>query len=220
MKQYLLITLFGPLIIMSCNNKSSNINEEYTLTETDIKIPIQTASNGMKANSTLQDTLKIIIAQKSDTAKTSNVLVNVDEVLDNSNMKMQLAELKVQNNTAAFSDYLSSVEAFNFNEASSDLSVKKGKYPDFTNEALPKSFTDRVFIKNLAAFTYDIFQLPGNIVEILPDSTLRLKTLVALTKNNYIPKQTALENEIIYDNKINDKASFNGSFIIGGLSIE
>lgn len=48
---------------MSCDAKPPGSDAEYKLTETDIKIPIQTAPNEMKANSTLQDTFRIIIAQ-------------------------------------------------------------------------------------------------------------------------------------------------------------
>lgn len=48
---------------------------------------------------------------------------------------MQLADLKFQNNTNLFNNYLLSVEAFNFDKVLAELSVKKDKSPDFINEA-------------------------------------------------------------------------------------
>lgn len=89
------------------------------------------------------------------------------------------------------------------------------------NEELPKSYTGRKIIKNTAALSYDIFYLPGNIVRFdEADSNYVLVTLKAMLKNSVNPTAESLDNEILYSNKIDDRASFNASALIAGLSVE
>lgn len=99
--------------------------------------------------------------------------------------------------------------------------ISKNRKPQpFVNEEFPKSYMERTFAKGLAASTYDLFLIPGNIVRY--DSVKKeyqRKTLVAFIKNNKQPINETIADGIIYSNKINKEASFNGSFIIGGLSV-
>lgn len=88
-------------------------------------------------------------------------------------------------------------------------------------EKLPASYLNRKFLKGLAAMTYDIFLIPGNIVKYNEnDSTYELKTLRGIIKNDSLPKVVNIEDGINYSSKINSGASINGSYLIGGASIE
>ena len=116
--------------------------------------------------------------------------------------------------------YISSINAGYWDFTKSDLYISRDKHPVFVNEALPVHFVGRTFIRKLAAATYDIHTLPGNIVEMGVDSNLTIVTLKSISLPAYKPKLELLDNEILYDNRINDKASFNASFLIGGLSVE
>lgn len=94
------------------------------------------------------------------------------------------------------------------------------KAEKFVNEVLPKTYTNRHFI-NVSGLSYDIFLLPGNIVKLNPaDSTYQLVTVKALVNKGSKPSITAIDNGILYSNKINRNAAFNASFIIGGVSAD
>lgn len=96
-----------------------------------------------------------------------------------------------------------------------------GKKPEFKNEELPKTYTSRKVIKNLGAFTYDIFYLPGNIVKFdEKDSNYIMVTAKSILKNSALPTVQSMTDEVLYSNKINNKASFNASALIGGLSVD
>lgn len=97
-----------------------------------------------------------------------------------------------------------------------------GKKPEpFKNEELPKTYTSRKVIRNLGAFTYDIFYLPGNIVRYdEKDSNYVMVTAKSILKNSALPNVQSMQDEILYSNKINNKASFNASALIGGLSVD
>jgi hypothetical protein len=87
-------------------------------------------------------------------------------------------------------------------------------------EALPVSYTDRRFIKGSSALTYDIDLLPGNIVKYDPKKdNYEIMNLTRFVKNGENPKNKLIEDGILYDQKINSGASFNGSGLIANLSI-
>lgn len=96
-----------------------------------------------------------------------------------------------------------------------------GKKPEpFTNEELPKSYTDRTFMKGLVNSTYDIFLVPGYIVRLDPKTgDYQRKTLTAVIKNNKMPVTKTIEDGRVYSNRINKSASFNATAVIGGLSV-
>lgn len=109
----------------------------------------------------------------------------------------------------------------------SDTSIKenssllgKGKPEPFQNEELPKTYTSRKVIRNLGAFTYDIFYIPGNIVRFNEsDSNYVFVTAKSILKDSKLPVVEVLQDEVLYSNKINNQASFNASTLIGGLSV-
>jgi hypothetical protein len=97
-------------------------------------------------------------------------------------------------------------------------SNKKGQ--PFVNEELPKSYTQRLFLKKIAASSYDVFLVPGYIVKYdTATKDYERKTLVALIKNNKLPITEIVQDGILYSNKINKDASFNGSFVIASASV-
>ena len=103
---------------------------------------------------------------------------------------------------------------------SSNVIFKKRKPEPFVNEELPKSYTERLFLKKLAGSLYDIFLIPGNIVKYdTANKDYVRKTLVALIRNNKLPTTEVIQDGIIYSNKINKEAAFNGSFIIASLAV-
>lgn len=90
----------------------------------------------------------------------------------------------------------------------------------FENEALPISFTNRTFIKNLAALSYEINQLPGHIVKFdEAKKDYKIVSIKRFVKDGYQPEIVAIDDGILYDAKINAAAEFNGSFLIGGLTV-
>lgn len=87
-------------------------------------------------------------------------------------------------------------------------------------EALPVSYMDRKFLKGGAALTYDINLLPGNIVKYVPErNDYEIVSLARYVKNGEYPKNEWIQDGILYDQKINSGASFNGSGLIANLSI-
>ncbi|HVV54249.1 MAG TPA: hypothetical protein VHC47_02925 [Mucilaginibacter sp.] len=87
-------------------------------------------------------------------------------------------------------------------------------------EDLPKSYKDRKFLNNASDLAYDLFMIPGNIVKYNPkDTTYEFKTLRAIIKGNKLPVATAINDGMLYSAKINSNTSFNGSYLIGGLSV-
>lgn len=104
-------------------------------------------------------------------------------------------------------------------ENEKEFSSSSKKPEPFNNEELPRTYTSRKVIKNLGAFTYDIFYIPGNIVRYdQTDSNYVLVTAKSILKNSTQPKIEPLQDEVLYSNKIDNKASFNASALIGGLS--
>lgn len=98
-----------------------------------------------------------------------------------------------------------------------------GKKPEpFTNQELPKSYTDRTFLKGLVNSTYDIFLVPGYIVRLDPKTgEYQRKTLTAVIKNNKMPVSAPIDPEsgLVYSNRINKSANFNAAAVIGGISV-
>lgn len=88
----------------------------------------------------------------------------------------------------------------------------------FVNEPLPLVYVQRSYLHNPAALGYDIYRLPGRFVEKNEDGAYELVTILSTLKS--VPPQTILTNEVLYSNKINDGASFNGKALIGGISVE
>lgn len=99
-----------------------------------------------------------------------------------------------------------------------------GKKPEpFSNQELPKSYTDRTFLKGLVNSTYDIFLVPGYIVRLDPTKgEYQRKTLTPLIRNNRMPVSAPIDPEsgLVYSNRINKSASFNASAVIGSLSVD
>lgn len=96
------------------------------------------------------------------------------------------------------------------------------KYFDFNyemlNGSLPKTYTDRTFIKNLSGLSYDPFLLPGNILRY--DEKLDDYKIVSLT--SYIKQGKQLKSEVISDgllfkDYLKEGMSLNGSYIIGSF---
>lgn len=106
-------------------------------------------------------------------------------------------------------------------EESLRLFGKKKKPEPFKNEELPESFKNRTFIKNLSALTYKLEEIPGHIVKYDADKKdYKIVSLTRLVKDNQYPETTIVEDGMLYSGKINSGASFNGSFLIGGLKVD
>lgn len=97
-----------------------------------------------------------------------------------------------------------------------------GKEPEpFTSEELPETYKNRTFIKNLSSLTYKLDEIPGHIVKydkIKKD--YKIVSLVRLVKDNQYSETKIIDDGVLYSSKINSGASFNGSFLIGGLSVD
>lgn len=96
---------------------------------------------------------------------------------------------------------------------------KKDK--QFKPEDLPETFKNRTFIKNLAALPYKLEEIPGHIVKY--DDIKKDFVIVSLSRyvlDNEYPETVIIEDGILYSSKINAEAHFNGSFMIGGLSVD
>jgi hypothetical protein len=90
----------------------------------------------------------------------------------------------------------------------------------FENEALPITLTNRTFIQNLAALSYEINQLPGHIVKFdEAKKDYKIVSIKRFVQNNFQPEIVAIDDGVLYDSKINAAAEFNGSFLIGGLKV-
>jgi hypothetical protein len=87
-------------------------------------------------------------------------------------------------------------------------------------EDLPRSYKQRKFLTNVSDMAYDLFVIPGNIVKFNPtDTSYEFKTLKAIIKGNKMPVANTINDGILYSAKINSTTSFNGSYLIGGLSV-
>ena len=150
-------------------------------------------------------------------------------------MKKLPTEFKLEEVNAPRLGVLTSIETNAFlrnnpfvvepNYLSIDESIKIfgiGKKPEpFKNEELPESFKNRTFIKNLSALTYKLEEIPGHIVKYDESKKdYKIVSLTRLVKNNQYPEATIIEDGILYSSKINSRASFNGSFLIGGLKVD
>jgi hypothetical protein len=96
------------------------------------------------------------------------------------------------------------------------------KIPEpFINEELPESFTNRTFIKNLSALSYQLEELPGKIVKY--DKKQKNYGFVDVNRfvaENQQPKATIIDDGILYSSIINSEASFNGTLLIAGLKVD
>jgi hypothetical protein len=110
-----------------------------------------------------------------------------------------------------------SVTAFGAYSAASNKKVE----PEVVVEELPRSYKQRKFLNDVAGISYDLFMIPGNIVTFHPkDTTYEFRTSKAITKGSKPPIVTSLGNDgALYSAKINSTTSFNGSYLIGGLSV-
>ena len=97
-----------------------------------------------------------------------------------------------------------------------------GKKPEeFKNKELPETYTNRTFIKNLSALTYKLEEIPGYIVKYdAVKKDYKIVSLTRLVKNNQYPETKIIDDGVLYSEKINSGASFNASFLIGGLSVD
>ncbi len=88
-----------------------------------------------------------------------------------------------------------------------------------TTEALPKAYVKRKFLNDISGVGNDVFNIPGNIVSYnAKDTSYTLRTLHGIIKGNKKPVSMAISDGLIYNNIITSKTSFNGSYLIGGLS--
>lgn len=102
-----------------------------------------------------------------------------------------------------------------------ETSIFRPKPEPFKNEELPKTYTSRRIIKRGGGLTYNIFYYPGNIVRYdETDSNYVFVTAKSILKNSSLPIVQPLQDEVLYSNKINNKASFNASASIAGLSVD
>jgi hypothetical protein len=109
---------------------------------------------------------------------------------------------------------------FSPNAGEKDFNILNKDNEPFKNEELPQSYLQRTFIKKLAASTYDIFLVPGYIVKFNPvTNEYEKKTLTPVIRKNKVLVSEVIQDGTIYSSKINKGASFNGSFVIGGLSV-
>jgi hypothetical protein len=104
--------------------------------------------------------------------------------------------------------------AMNMNNAT------KKTEPEVIVEELPRSYKQRKFLNDASSITSDLFMIPGNIVTYNPkDSTYQFRTLKAITKNNKPPIVTTISDGQVYSATINSTTSFNGTYLIGGLTV-
>ncbi|HWD89483.1 MAG TPA: hypothetical protein VG367_15230 [Mucilaginibacter sp.] len=104
--------------------------------------------------------------------------------------------------------------AINMNNA-----AKKNE-PEVIVEELPRSYKQRKFLNDASSITSDLFMIPGNIVTYNPkDSSYQFRTLKAITRNNKPPIVTSISDGQVYSAKINSTTSFNGTYLIGGLTV-
>ena len=91
-------------------------------------------------------------------------------------------------------------------------------------EELPKSYTSRKFLRNLAGFSYGIAYLPGSIVRYNTSDSNYYIVLInghnAVLKENKMPTINFIENGMIYSNRIGNGASFNGSVWIANIDVQ
>jgi len=86
-------------------------------------------------------------------------------------------------------------------------------------EALPLTYTTRHFISSFVD-TYDPSIWPGNIIRY--NSAKKDYEVVSLTRyvlNNEYPKNEIIQDGILYDSKFTNGSSFNGSGLVGNLSV-
>jgi hypothetical protein len=92
--------------------------------------------------------------------------------------------------------------------------------PEVIVEELPRTYKQRKFLNDVSGFTNDLFMIPGNIVTYNPkDSSYQFRTLKAIIKGNKAPIVTSIGDGSIYSAKINSTTSFNGTYLIGGLTV-
>jgi len=104
--------------------------------------------------------------------------------------------------------------AFNMTNAN------KKNEPEVIVEELPRTYKQRKFLNDVSGITTDLFMIPGNIVTYNPkDSTYQFRTLKAIIKGNKAPVITSISDGSIYSAKINSTTSFNGTYLIGGLTV-
>jgi hypothetical protein len=92
--------------------------------------------------------------------------------------------------------------------------------PGIIVEELPRTYKQRKFLNDVSGITTDLFMIPGNIVTYSPkDSTYQFRTLRAIIKGNKAPVITSINDGSVYSAKINSTTSFNGTYLIGGLTV-
>lgn len=90
----------------------------------------------------------------------------------------------------------------------------------FIPEELPDSFKARTFI-NLAALSYKLEELPGNIVKYDEEKKeYKIVSLQRFIKSNKLPESNIIDDGLIYSSIINSGVSFNGSILIAGLKVD
>jgi len=99
------------------------------------------------------------------------------------------------------------------------INSKKAE-PEVIVEELPRSYKQRKFLNDVSGISSNLFMIPGNIVTYNPkDSSYQFRTLKAITKGNKPPVVTSINDGQIYSARINSTTSFNGTYLIGGLSV-
>lgn len=160
----------------------------------------------------------VIVALFSSCAKKAsqmNYLLNEDEFI-------QLETVSPEENLEFIKNNPNVVEPETLTDEEKNKLFGQGKKPEkFKNQELPETYTNRTFIKNLSALTYKIEEIPGYIVKYdTLKKDYKIVSLTRLVKNNQYPETKIIDDGILYSSKINSGASFNASFLIGGLSVD
>jgi hypothetical protein len=100
------------------------------------------------------------------------------------------------------------------------VTAKINLMPSDTPGALPRSYKIRKFLPDVAGIPGDYSNIPGNIVSYNPkDSTYQFRTIKGIIKGNKSAVSSVINDGSIYNGLITSKTSFNGSYLIGGLSV-
>ncbi|MGZ4000435.1 MAG: hypothetical protein ACXVIY_07395 [Mucilaginibacter sp.] len=92
--------------------------------------------------------------------------------------------------------------------------------PADTTEALPRSYKNRKFLNDVSGISFDCSKIPGNIVSFnSKDSSYQFRTMKGIVKGDKPASSSVINDGSLYKAIITSKTSFNGSYLIGGLSV-
>jgi hypothetical protein len=206
------------LIISAAQDTLDSFIEEYVANHPDKNLAIETANPNKVSMAAAS---KVSMTAASITPMVSEILSeNHESVMLDRSKTFQGSVSEVTGNTLDLAKYFNQSEKqFTYNKENDEFEfATRERVQPFVNEALPLQYVQRSFLKNPAALSYDIYRLPGRFVEKNDSGTYELVTIVSTLKKT--PEQIKMDNEILYCNKINNAAAFNGKALIGGVSVE